>query len=80
MTVVGGVVVATVKIPAVGETVVLLAHELQHVVEKTRGLDLEAESKRPQSGVWKAVGGYETQGALDVTRQVSSELREARQK
>jgi hypothetical protein len=80
MTVVGGVVVATVKIPAVGETVVLLAHELQHVVEKTRGLDLEAESKRPQSGVWKAVGGYETQGAVDVTRQVSSELREARQK
>ena len=80
MAVRGGVVVATVKVPAVGETVVLLAHELQHVVEKTRGLDLEAESKRPQSGVWKAVGGYETQGAVDVTRQVSGELREARQK
>ena len=80
MTVRGGVVAATVRIPAVGETVVLLAHELQHVVEKTRGLDLEAESKRPRSGVWKAAGGYETQAAVDVTRQVSSELREGKRR
>ena len=29
----GGVVVATVKIPPVGETIVLLAHELQHVTD-----------------------------------------------
>jgi hypothetical protein len=80
MTVAGGVVVATVRIPPVGETIVLLAHELQHVVEKTRGLDVEAESQRPRSGVWKAAGGYETQGAVDVTRQVSSELREAKRR
>ena len=80
MTVRGGVVVATVRIPPVGETNVLLAHELQHVIEKTRGLDLDREAKRPGSGVWKAVGGYETQAAIDVTRQVSSELREAREK
>jgi len=79
MAVRGGVVAATVRIPAVGETIVLLAHELQHVVEKTRGLDLDAESKRQGSGVWKAAGGYETQAAIDVTRQVSGELREARQ-
>lgn len=74
-----GVVAATVRIPPVGETIVLLAHELQHVIEKTRGLDLDREAKRPGSGVWKAVGGYETQAAIDVTRQVSSELREARE-
>ena len=80
ITVRGGVVAATVRIPAVGETIVLLAHELQHVVEKTRGLDFEAESQRPQSGVWKAAGGYETLGAVDVTRQVSRELREAKQR
>lgn len=73
-----GVVAATVRIPPVGETIELLAHELQHVIEKTRGLDLEREAKRPGSGVWKAAGGYETQAAIDVTRQVSSELREAR--
>lgn len=79
MTVRGGVVVATVGIPPVGETIVLLAHELQHVIEKTRGLDLDREAKRQGSGVWKAVDGYETQAAIDVTRQVSSELREARE-
>lgn len=73
-----GVVAAIVRIPAVGETIALLAHELQHVVERTRGLDFEAESQRPHSGVWKAAGGYETQGAVDVTRQVSSELREVK--
>ena len=79
MAVRGGVVAATVRIPPVGETIVLLAHELEHVIEKTRGLDLDREAKRPGSGVWKAVGGYETQAAIDVTRQVSSELREARE-
>ena len=79
MAVHGGVVAAAVGIPPVGETIVLLAHELQHVIEKTRGLDLDAEAKRSGSGVWKAVGGYETQAAIDVTRQVSSELREARE-
>jgi hypothetical protein len=53
---------------------VLLAHELQHVIEKARGLDVEAEAKRPDSGVWKAAGGYETQGAVAVSRQVAAEL------
>ena len=78
MAVRGGVVVATVRIPPVGETIVWLAHELQHVIEKTRGLDVEVEEKRPDSGVWKTVGGYETQGATAVSRQVAAELREAR--
>jgi hypothetical protein len=76
----GGVVAATVGIPPVGETMVLLAHELQHVIEKTRGLDLDREAKRPGSGVWKAVGGYETHAAIDVSRQVAAELREARER
>jgi hypothetical protein len=75
----GGVVVATVKLPPLGDTIVLVAHELQHVVEQTRGLDLAAEAGRPGSGVWKAFGGYETQAAVDVTRQVTQELRDNRQ-
>ena len=80
MTVRGGVVAATVRIPPVGETIVLLAHELQHVMEKVRGLDVEAEEKRQDSGVWKAAGGYETQGAIAVSRQVAAELREAQER
>ena len=76
----GGVVVATVKLPPLGDTIVLMAHELQHVVEQTRGLDLAAEVRRPNSGVWQAYGGhYETQAAVDVSLQVAQELRESRQ-
>ena len=75
----GGVVVATVKIPPVGDTIQLLAHELRHVVEHTRGLNFDAESKRPESGVWRAFSGFETQAAIDVSRQVGLELREHRQ-
>jgi hypothetical protein len=71
-----GVVVATVKLPPVGDTIVLMAHEFQHVIELTRGLDLEAEAGRRGSGVWKTLGGYETQAAVDVTKQVAKELRE----
>jgi hypothetical protein len=71
-----GVVVATVRLPPLGDTTVLLAHELQHVIERTRGLDLPAEARRPGSGVWRAFGGYETQGAVDVSRQVARELRD----
>jgi hypothetical protein len=71
-----GAVVATIKLPPLGDTIVLLAHELQHVVERTRGLDLPAEARRPGSGVWRAFGGYETQAAVDVSRQVARELRD----
>ena len=76
----GGVVAATVKLPPLGDTIVLLAHELQHVIEQTRGVDLAAEAGRPGSGVWKASGGYETQAAVDVTRQVTRELRDYRKR
>ena len=69
-----GVVVATVKLPPLGDTIVLMAHELQHVIEKTRGLEFSVEANRAGSGVWLAFGGYETQAAVDVSRQVAKEL------
>jgi non-ribosomal peptide synthetase component F len=72
-----GVVVATIMLPSVGDTIMLLAHELQHVIEQTQGLDLKTEARRPGSGVWESVAGhYETQAAIDVSRQVAQELRE----
>lgn len=70
-----GRVVASVKLPPLGDVIVLMAHELQHVIELTRGLDFQAEANRAGSGVWKALGGYETQAAVDVSRQVAEELR-----
>jgi len=71
-----GVVVARVKLPPTGDTIVLMAHELQHVIEQTRGLDFRAEAQRAGSGVWRSSGNhYETQAAIDVSRQVTEELR-----
>jgi hypothetical protein len=70
-----GVVVASVKVPPVGDNIVLMAHELQHVIEQTQGLDFAAQARLAGSGVWRSPGGYETQAAIDVSRQVADELR-----
>ena len=72
-----GGVVAKVTIPLVPEVMELVAHELQHVLEKARGLDFELEANRPGAGVWRAYGGWETQAAIDAGRQVAREVREA---
>jgi len=69
-------ILARVTVPPVSNAVALIAHELQHVLEKSRGLDFGAEAKRPGSGVWLAPGGFETQAALDVGERVMKELRE----
>lgn len=71
-----GVVVAKVKIPPARDAIVLVAHELQHVLERVRGLDFQVEARRPGSGVWRAFGGYETQAAIDAGRQIAKELRD----
>jgi hypothetical protein len=71
---VDGVMVAWIGVPPVAEAVGYVGHELHHVIEQIRGLDYEAESKRPDSGVWRAVGGYETQAAIDAGRQVWREV------
>jgi hypothetical protein len=70
-----GIVVAYVAVPPVEEAVGYVAHELQHVLERIRGLDFEAESKRAGSGVWRAASGdFETQAAIDAGRQVWKEV------
>lgn len=74
-----GVIVAMVSVPTGSETMELVAHELQHVIERIRGLDHRAEANRPRSGVWKVGSGhgsYETQGAIDAGRRVANELRD----
>ena len=75
MSTVDGVVVAYVTVPPVEEAIGYVAHELQHVLEWIRGLDFEAESKRPGSGVWRAARrDFETQAAIDAGRQVWKEV------
>jgi hypothetical protein len=74
-----GVIVARVSVPTGSETMELVAHELQHVIERIGGLDHKAEANRPRSGVWtvgSGHGSYETQAAIDAGRRVASELRD----
>lgn len=73
-----GVVVATVSVPPVSDVIELVAHELEHVLEKARGLDLAAESRRRDARVWKAFGGFESQRAIDIGRQVAREVEDSR--
>lgn len=69
-----GVVVARIIVPPCPETLELVAHELQHVIELANGLDFEAESTRSGSGVWRAAWGFETQAAIEAGRRVGREL------
>jgi hypothetical protein len=71
-----GIVVATVSVPLDGRTVELVAHELEHVVERVTGIDLAGESRRRDSGVWRASGGFETHRAIEAGRRVAREVRE----
>ncbi len=70
-----GVVVATVAVPLDGRTLELIAHELEHVVERCVGLDFHDEARRRSSGVWRTFGGFETQRAIDAGRSVVREVR-----
>jgi hypothetical protein len=76
-----GVMVAMISVPTGSETMELVAHELQHVIERIQGLDHKAEANRPRSGVWKVGpghGSYETRTAIEAGRQVANELRNLR--
>jgi hypothetical protein len=73
-----GVIVALVYIPPVTTAIELVAHEIEHVLELTRGQDLAAQSRRRDSGVWQAFGGFESRRAIDVGRQVAREVEDSR--
>jgi hypothetical protein len=67
-----------VYVPPVDAAIELVAHELEHVLERARGQDSAAESRRRDSGVWRAFDGFESQRAIDMGRQVAREVEESR--
>ena len=71
-----GVVVGRIEVPLGLDVLEYIAHELEHVLERAEGVDLQAASERTGSGVWRALDGYETQRATDKGRQVAREVRE----
>ncbi len=70
---------AIVSVPPVAKAIELVAHELEHVIERVEGRDLPREARRRGSGVWEAVDGrFESRRAIDVGRQVAQEVEESR--
>ena len=75
----GGGIVAIVSVPPVAKAIELVAHEMEHVIERVEGRDLPREARRRGSGVWEAFGGrFESRRAIDAGRQVAREVEASR--
>ena len=69
--------VARVVIGPMNDTVELIAHELEHVIEQLDGVDLESLAGRARTGVYKQnglPGSFETVRARDIGRKVTAEI------
>ena len=70
-----GVIVAIVSVPPVANAIELVAHEMEHVIERVEGRDLPREARRRGSGVWETFRGrFESRRAIEVGRQVAREV------
>lgn len=71
--------VALIEIPALTDTVELIAHEIEHVIEQLDGIDLRAHARKSHSSV-RAITAeltrFETERAHRVGRVVAQEVRE----
>jgi hypothetical protein len=68
-----GLIVAVVELPAFGNRIELLAHEFEHVIEQTEGLDLRQLARGRSSGVHDLGYAYETKRAYEAGRRVALE-------
>jgi hypothetical protein len=71
---------AGVQLGALGDTVVLLAHEFEHILEQLDGVDLASMASRTATGVRQVPGSehYETDRAIAIGRRVADEVSRGR--
>jgi hypothetical protein len=72
-----GVTVARVLVRLNAETVELIAHELEHVLEHLDGVNLVAKADRHRSGVLLSGDAYETDRAIEAGQRVAREVRDS---
>jgi hypothetical protein len=72
-----GTMLARVRVRPTSAVVELIAHELEHVLERLDGVNLLMESRRSGSGVTVSGGAFETRRAADAGRRVAREVRDA---
>jgi hypothetical protein len=70
-----GRVMARVRVRIGLESVEIIAHELEHVLERIDGVQLALDALRRGSSTTLAGGAYETRRATDAGRQVAKEVR-----
>jgi hypothetical protein len=68
---------ARVRVRDGRESVAVIAHELEHVLERIDGVSLALEALRPGSGTTLAGGAYETRRATRAGEQVAEEMARA---
>lgn len=73
----GGRVLARVRVRAGRESVEVIAHELEHVLEQIDGVRLALEAARPGSGTTVAGGAFETRRATEAGRRAAREVKAA---
>jgi hypothetical protein len=72
-----GRVMARVRVRTGRESVEIIAHELEHVVERIDGVQLALDAARPGTGTTLAGGAFETRRATDVGRRAAKEVKAA---
>ena len=70
-----GQVMARVRVRVGRESVEVIAHELEHVLERIDGVKLSLDASRRGSGTTLAGGAYETRRATEAGRRVAKEVR-----
>jgi hypothetical protein len=70
-----GRVMAHVRVRVGRESVEVVAHELEHVLERVDGAHLPLDALRRGSGTTLAGGAYETRRATDAGRRAAKEVR-----
>jgi hypothetical protein len=69
-----GTTVARVSVGARGDPVELLAHEIEHVLERIDGVNYLIDARRGVSTVLLPGGAFETRRAINVGRLVADEV------
>jgi len=77
-----GGIEADVLIDALGDTVLLIAHEFEHIIEQLDGVDLAAMAARSATGVSARSddGQYETERAVAAGQRVAQEVRDGQRR
>ena len=70
-----GQVMARVRVRVGRESVEVIGHELEHVLERIDGVHLALDAARRGSGTTVAGGAYETRRATEAGRRVAKEVR-----